>query len=204
MTEINAWNAKGKYYEVCNCDVICPCRRVDGVAGGKSTTGTCEFAVSWTVDEGQADGVDLAGGKVVIAGYFTDDGPSMTPWTVLLYVDDRCTDEQAKALEKIFLGKAGGDTLNNFAQAFGEIIDVRRVRIELDHTPGGQSMKIGNYVDVQIKENVQNQGAVTCGLPGHDYVGTELLADHMRVNDGKLKYESLGKCGFTSAFSYTS
>ena len=38
----------------------------------------------------------------------------------------------------------------------------------------------------------------------HDYVGTELLADHMRVNDGKLKYESLGKCGFTSAFSYTS
>ena len=73
MTDIQSWNIKGSYFEVCNCDAICPCRRIDGEAGNSSTTGTCEFAVSWKITEGEADGVDLAGCSVVIAGYFNDE-----------------------------------------------------------------------------------------------------------------------------------
>ncbi len=203
MTDIQSWKMKGSYFEVCSCDAICPCRRIDGEAGGSSTTGLCEFAVSWKVDEGEADGVDLAGCSVVIAGYFTDE-ESMSPWTIVLYVDDRCSNEQAQAMERIFLGKAGGDTANKFAAAFGDILAVRRVRIELDHTADNQEMKIGKYVNVKIKEKFAHDGTVTCGLVSHDTPGTEVVADHMRVNDGKLNWESLGKCGFASSFAYVS
>ena len=42
----------GHYLEVCNCDAICPCRRIDGVPGGRSTHGVCFGALTWRVDEG--------------------------------------------------------------------------------------------------------------------------------------------------------
>lgn len=203
MNDIQSWKLKGIYFEVCNCDAICPCRRVDGEPGGSSTTGTCEFAVSWKVDEGEADGVDLTGTSIVMAGYFTDE-ESMSPWTIIFYVDDRCSDEQAKALQTIFSGNAGGDPASRFAGAFGEIIEVRRARIELDHTDDQQRMKIGEFVDVRVKGHFEHEGIVTCGLTSHDRPGTELVAEHMRVNDGRLKWEWLGKCGFTTPFAYSS
>ena len=31
----------GTTLEACNCDPICPCRRIDGVPGGRSTHGEC-------------------------------------------------------------------------------------------------------------------------------------------------------------------
>ena len=203
MSDIQPWNITGSYFEVCNCDAICPCRRIDGEAGGNSTTGTCEFAVSWKVTEGEANGIDLAGCSAVIAGYFTDD-ESMSPWTIVLYIDDRCSEDQASAMERIFLGKAGGDPAKKFAGAFGDVIAVRRVRIELDHTADSQQMKIGEFVDVKIKERFEHAGTITCGLVSHDTPGTEVVAEHMRVNDGKLRWEFLGKCGFASPFAYAS
>ena len=207
MTGLQSWNVKGSYFEVCNCDAICPCRRIDGEPAGRSTTGVCEFALSWIIAEGQADGVDLAGCSVAIAGYFTDDGPPekpMSPWKVLLYLDDRCSEEQARALERIYLGQAGGDTLNMFARAFGDIIAVRPVRIELDHTPNGEEIRIGAYVSAKTREIVSHDGTISCGIVSYDSPGTEVIAEHMRVHDDELQWESLGKCGFANTFSYAS
>jgi hypothetical protein len=36
-----AWELRGTYLEACNCEVICPCRRVGGQQGGRSTYGIC-------------------------------------------------------------------------------------------------------------------------------------------------------------------
>ena len=41
------WAVSGSYYEVCNCEAICPCRRHGARKGGRSTYGTCDFALSW-------------------------------------------------------------------------------------------------------------------------------------------------------------
>ena len=57
---MTGWSVSGTYLEACNCDAICPCRRVGGVSGGRSTTGECIGALSWVVESGSADGVDLA------------------------------------------------------------------------------------------------------------------------------------------------
>ena len=49
-----SWRIRGSYFESCNCDPICPCRRIDGARGGRSTHGVCMGVLSWVIDEGDA------------------------------------------------------------------------------------------------------------------------------------------------------
>ena len=49
-----SWRIQGTYFESCNCDAICPCRRIDGVPGGRSTHGVCTGVLSWLIEEGTA------------------------------------------------------------------------------------------------------------------------------------------------------
>ena len=49
-----AWRVAGTYFEACNCDAVCPCRRQGGRAGGRSTYGVCDFALSWWIESGSA------------------------------------------------------------------------------------------------------------------------------------------------------
>ena len=81
------WSVAGSYYEVCNCEAICPCRRSRGEKAGRPMYENCDFALSWWIKQGHAGAIDLAGLKVVMAGRWeTTPGD---PWRVILYVDDR-------------------------------------------------------------------------------------------------------------------
>src|SRR3954451_24832643 len=82
------WSLSGTYFESCNCDAICPCRRIDGTPGGRSTHGVCLGVLSWVIHEGTADGVNLAGLPVAVATRYSDDEPG-SPWTWILYLDER-------------------------------------------------------------------------------------------------------------------
>jgi len=64
---MSSWELSGTYLESCNCEAICPCRRIGGRAGGRSTSGTCLGALSWAVVAGRVDDVDLAGLNTAIA-----------------------------------------------------------------------------------------------------------------------------------------
>jgi hypothetical protein len=66
---------------------------------------------------GEADGVDVAGMPVAIALRYSDDEPS-SPWTWILYLDERATDPQRAALEDIFTGQRGGDAATHFPWAW--------------------------------------------------------------------------------------
>ena len=92
-----SWHIRGSYFESCNCDVICPCRRIDGVPGGRSTHGFCVGALSWLLEEGAADGTDLSGLAVALAFHYSDDVPR-SPWSWILYLDERASGEQRDAL----------------------------------------------------------------------------------------------------------
>src|SRR5215470_2453763 len=85
------WRVAGSYFEACNCDAICPCRRQGGVKTTTgSTYGVCEFALSWFVSAGRIGTLDLSDRAVVLAGYYRDDEPQK-PWRVCLYVDERAS-----------------------------------------------------------------------------------------------------------------
>jgi hypothetical protein len=66
MAELTPWHISGTYLESCNCEVICPCRRIGGRPGGNSTYGECLGSLSWQIIEGVAGDMDLAGLRIVL------------------------------------------------------------------------------------------------------------------------------------------
>ena len=130
-----SWRISGSYFESCNCDAICPCRKIDGAPGGRSTHGECLGVLSWLIEEGDADGVGLDGLPVAMATRYSDDEEG-SPWSWILYVDANATEEQREAIEAIYSGRLGGDAEKHFPWAWkaSELVAVRPVEIEVEHS----------------------------------------------------------------------
>lgn len=203
MSAIGSWAVAGPYFEACSCEAICPCRSIGGRKGGRSTYGICDFALGWTVDRGHADGVDLSGLCVVMAGSYDDDEPR-SPWRVALYVDERGNNVQREALATIFLGRAGGTTLANFAHHIGEVWAVEPARIAIDHTPARRWIRANGWVEVVQREPVRSDEPVTCAIPGHDRRGEEVIADRLSLHREQLNVEVRGRCGYAATYAYRS
>lgn len=203
MAVATAWHIRGSYFESCNCDPICPCRRVDGVPGGRSTHGICTGVLSWVIEEGGAGGTDLAGLAVVLALRYDDDEPG-SPWSCVLYLDERGSEEQLETMEAIFTGRLGGDAETHFPWVWkeSELLAVRRVAIDVDHGRRRQWLRVRDHVTVVIRDRFEEEAAVTCVIPGHDRDGEELVTDALLVNDKPLAFFYSGTCGYAATFDY--
>jgi hypothetical protein len=199
------WRISGTYLEACNCEAICPCRRIGGRQGGRSTYGICLGSLSWQIEEGHVGDVDLAGMRAVLANRYDDDEPG-SPWSFVLYVDDRGDEQQQQALEDIFLGRLAGTPQAQFPWVWkpSSLVGVRRVAIDVDHTPGRGWFRAGGQVTVRIRGPVADQETVTCVIPGHHRSGREVVAELLSVEDGPLEFELTGKCGYEATFEYSS
>jgi hypothetical protein len=196
------WTVAGSYYEVCNCEAVCPCRRSAGQKGGRPAYQTCDFALSWWIQRGGAGNVDLADLKVVMAGRWeTIEGD---PWRVILYVDERATAEQKEVLTAVFLGRAGGQPQKGFGGNIVEVRAVKSARIELDHTRAKERIEVAPFLTVRTSRAVAHDYTVSCGIPGHDHPGQEIVAEVFRYRDGPLDWEFRGRCGFATEFAYSS
>lgn len=199
-----AWHISGSYFESCNCEPICPCRRIDGAAGGRSTHGICAGVLSWRIEEGGVGRTDLTGLTAALALRYDDDEPG-SPWSWILYLDERGSDEQLAALEAIFTGRLGGDAQTHFPWVWkaSELLAVRPVAIELDHARRRQWMRIRDHVTVRIHDRFPGEETVTCVIPGHDRDGEELVTEELAVDDGPLSFEYRGTCGYAASFAYS-
>jgi hypothetical protein len=56
-----SYDIRGKFYEACDCEVICPCW-----AGLPPDMGTCTGIFAWHIFEGTIDGIDVRNSKVVV------------------------------------------------------------------------------------------------------------------------------------------
>src|SRR5947199_2506207 len=101
MAVATKWAIRGSYFESCNCDPICPCRRIDGVSGGRSTHGECLGVLSWLIEAGEVEDVDVAGVAVALAIRYSDDEAG-SPWTWILYLDAKADGSQRAALTDVF------------------------------------------------------------------------------------------------------
>jgi len=199
------WAIAGTYLEACNCEAICPCRRVGGRPGGRSTNGICMGALSWMVTDGHAGEVDLSGRAAVLVLRYDDDEPG-SPWTFFLYVDDGGDERQRAALADILTGRLGGTARRQFPWVWKEshLLGWRPAPIDIEHIPRKGWFRVGSEVTVRVGGPVADQEPVTCVIPGHHRSGTELYADVLHVEEGPLSFELSGKCAYESTFEYTS
>jgi hypothetical protein len=199
-----SWQVSGSYFESCNCDPICPCRKIDGDAGGRSTHGVCMGVLSWIIGEGEAEGVDLAGEPVALALTYSDDEEG-SPWSWVLYLDGNSDEERRDALEGIWTGRLGGDAETHFPWAWkpSTMLAVRPVEIDVNHTRRRQRLRIRDQVSVRIRDRYAGAETVTCVIPGHDRDGEELVADELVVEDDVLSFSFRGVCGYGSTFDYS-
>ena len=199
-----SWRLRGSYFEACNCEPICPCRRVDGQPGGRSTHGVCMGVLSWVIEEGTAGDIDLSRLPVALALRYSDDEPG-SPWSCILYLDARASGKQREALEGIFTGRLDGDAGSHFPWAWkpSRLLAVRPVTIDVEHTRRRQWLRIRDRVSVRIRDRYETDQGVTCVVPGHDRAGEELVADELVVEDGSLGFTYRGVCGYGSSFDYS-
>jgi len=200
-----SWRVAGTYLESCSCDAPCPCRRINGVPGGRSTHGICEGALCWRIVDGEADGLDLSDLNVVMATRYSDDEEG-SPWSWILYLDDRGSAEQHQALQQIWAGRVAGEQLEHFPWAWkaSNLLGVHPAQIELDHTLRRQWFKVRDVVTVRISGPYEGDETITCVIPGHDRSGQEIVAAELNVDDAQLRFEYAGVCGYAATFEYGS
>jgi hypothetical protein len=160
--------------------------------------------LSWLIEDGSAGGTDLSGLPVALALHYSDDEAG-SPWTWILYLEERATDDQRRALEDIFTGRLGGDAQAHFPWAWkaSKLLAVRPVSIEVDHTTRRQRLRIRDHVSVRIRDRHQGPETVSCVIPGHERTGEELVNDTLVVEDGSLAFSLSGTCGYGSTFDYS-
>jgi hypothetical protein len=200
-----SWHVGGSYFESCNCDAICPCRRIDGRPGGRSTHGICLGTLSWIVEDGHVDDVDVSGLAVALACRYSDDEEG-SPWTYVLFLDERGTQAQREALQGVFTGALGGEAHAHFPWAWkaSECAGVEAVAIEVSHEPRRQWLRIRDRVTIRIRGRYDGPETVSCVIPGHEQRGEELVADELSVHAGPLEFEYTGVCGYAAArFDYS-
>jgi hypothetical protein len=127
-----------------------------------------------------------------------------SPWSWVLYLDGSASENRRDALEGIWTGRLGGDAENHFPWAWkpSELLAVRPVEIDVNHTRRRQRLRIRDHLSVRIRDRYAGAETVTCVIPGHERPGEELISDELVVEDDALAFSFRGVCGFGSTFEY--
>jgi hypothetical protein len=167
---------------------------VGGIPGGRSTYGICTGVLSWRIEEGRFDELDLGGLNTALVIRYDDDEAG-SPWSVALHVDARASDRQRAALEYVFLD---GIPHLPWIRKERHVVGVRVSRIELD----GAHLSIGSTVSMHATRRVETDLPVACVIPGYDRIGYELYADELLVDDDPFSFAYHGNCAYVSDFDY--
>ena len=98
MTDIPQWHLMGDWFDVCSCNIACPCEFAE-----PPTNDHCEGVLAWHVREGTYGDVDLADLNVVAVSKFDGNIWAGAQSVRLgMFLDDRASDAQREALGQIF------------------------------------------------------------------------------------------------------
>jgi hypothetical protein len=142
----DTWELKGELVLACNCTVFCPC--VLSLGEHAPTEGYCQTWAGVRVDNGFLGDVDLSGlnlGIVMeIPGLM-----SRGNWQVGLFIDERASIYQTKALTRIFSGRAGGTT-SLLTILVGKFLGIQQVKIDYEVDGDTRYFKIPKMVEGKV------------------------------------------------------
>ena len=152
ISKVQPWNIGGGYFEICSCDVTCPCNFLSA-----PSEGFCNVAFAFDVRNGAYGSVDLKGGRVVLVVQ-APDHMMKGNWKAALYIDDATSPEQRRSLETIFCGQAGGhmEKLVGFVTDFA---GVKYVPIKISSDVDKRVVAIPGILDSTIQAVKGNNGA---------------------------------------------
>ncbi len=197
-----SWKVNGTYFEACNCAAACPC-----VFLSAPTEGKCTVLAAWHIDQGNFGAVPLNGLNVALLAA-TPGHMLHTKWKVALYLDDKASEDQQKALGGIFSGQAGGH-LAVLGPLIGEVMGVKAVPIEYSASGRQRSLRIPHIAEADI-EALAGQGGALATIANHPFTivpgeaAVVATSGKLKFSDHGISFDISGKSGFYSAFAYQS
>jgi hypothetical protein len=128
--EIPNWRITGDWFDVCKCNIPCPCEFAQ-----TPTYGDCEGILAYNIKKGNYGETPLDDLNVIAVGSFEGNiwaGDGKTKVDLALFFDEKADEKQRVVLNMIFSGKAGG-FMAEFAKLVGEVrgIEYAPVKFEL-------------------------------------------------------------------------
>lgn len=125
MIDIPKWWMKGHWFDVCSCNIPCPC----GFAQ-PPTNNKCEGVMAYHITEGSYGDIPLEGLNVIVIVTFEGNAwEKENPVSIGIFMDQNTTDSQREALQNVFSGNAGG-WMGIFAELVGEVKGIEFVNID--------------------------------------------------------------------------
>jgi hypothetical protein len=111
------YQLQGTLLEACDCGTLCPCWIGEDPDGG-----TCQALIAYNLDAGTIKGLDVSG-LTHAAVAFVPGNILEGNWKVVVFSDERGSEEQRQAILDAFTGKMGGP-LADLAELIGEVLAV--------------------------------------------------------------------------------
>lgn len=124
MSDIPQWWMRGDWFDVCSCDIACPCEFAQ-----PPTNNRCEGVLAYHVREGAYGDIRLDGLNVLGVSYFEGNiWAGQAKISLGWFIDARADEPQRQALQTVFSGQAGG-FMANLAGSIGEVRGIEFVAI---------------------------------------------------------------------------
>ncbi|MGH7966191.1 MAG: DUF1326 domain-containing protein [Candidatus Binatia bacterium] len=128
MADIPQWQMRGDWFDVCSCNIACPCEFAQ-----PPTNNRCEGVLAYHVREGLYGDVPIDGFNVIGVSFFEGGNiwAGEAKISLGLFIDERADERQRHALQMVFSGQAGG-FMANFAKLISEVRGLEFVPISFE------------------------------------------------------------------------
>jgi hypothetical protein len=125
--DIPNWNLSGDWFDVCKCNIPCPCTFAQ-----TPSYGDCDGVLAYHIKKGQYGEISLDGLNVLALSYFKGNiWSGNTKVDIAVFFDERANKEQRDALNMIFTGRVGG-FMAEFANLIGEVRGIEFAPIKFE------------------------------------------------------------------------
>lgn len=195
------YSVKGQYFESCSCTTaVCPCLFLED-----PTEGYCKAFPSWHIEQGYLGDVRLDGLNVA-AWLHAPGNLTNGNWRLALYIDERATPEQYRAIEELWGGRHGGH-LQVIASLVSEYLGSRAARITWKEDGKHRVMTVDGVggVEMNAYEGAGGANVTLHDMPlaiGPPYPITINKSTRWSYQDHGVDVLLSGTAGLASAFSY--